>query len=337
MSAGYAVLDVVKAQEATWHDAGGTAANVAANLAYLGWSSAIVARIGSDAAGRIVRERLETANVDVTGLQLDDAVETPIVRHEVLATRHRYQFGCPICGRGAAVHRPLDQDHSVDLADVYFFDRPSRINLLLAERHKASGRRVVYEPSTRATLEAHGRACSVASIVKYSSQRGSQLEGRLPARSVGQMRIVTHGAEGCDVCFDDLIRHISAFDVSTIDAGGAGDWMTAGLIHRLCSPNVRWDAACIAEAIEWSQALAALSTLAPGARSMALAVPRRRLAERIRAIRLGKPIRIVFDSQALSDDVHCKGCGLEDAAAPVGHVRVTPAGRPALNAGQKTT
>jgi fructokinase len=313
LSGGYTVLDVVQVNGDLWHDAGGTAANVAANLAYLGWASAIVGRIGRDAAGTVVGASLKASNVGTTDLSLDPVVTTPIVRHEIRAGAHRYRFGCHVCGRGSAVHRPLREiphAHDVTLADVFFFDRPSAVNIAIAERHQQAGACVVYEPSTRATPTAHSRACSPATIIKYSAQRQVHLDGRLPARVDGQLWVLTEGSSGSTIEFNGVRRTLKPPAVDAIDGGGAGDWMTAGLIHRLCRSHGSWDRQSLIDGVEWAQALAALSTTVPGARSLARSVPRLRLADRVRSTRRHVKTTLAFSPPALDRASRCPGCGL---------------------------
>lgn len=312
-SSGYVVLDVVQANGDLWHEAGGTAANVAGNLAYLGWESGLLGRIGRDHAGRVVSARLQEANVDVSHLWLDPDTTTPIVRHEVLSGSHRYRFGCRSCGRGNAIFRPLPASYRLDEAPpaaVFFFDRPSVANVSIAESFSRAGALVVYEPSTRATLDRHSRACNAACVVKYSEERALHLRGRLPSRSDGQLWIITRGSEGTTVLLDDINMEIRAPSVSPIDAGGAGDWMTAGLIHRLAGRFSGADKRSLVDAVEWSQALAAISTTVPGARSLAKAIPRHRLADRVRSTRRGVQSRLDFTPAELRGRQRCSGCGL---------------------------
>lgn len=67
---GYTVLDVVVTPGGRWNSAGGTAGNVAASMAHLGWTSSLVARIGRDAAGRAVQRRLLRVGVSTRALIL---------------------------------------------------------------------------------------------------------------------------------------------------------------------------------------------------------------------------------------------------------------------------
>jgi fructokinase len=306
---GYVVLDVVCTASTTWHQAGGTAANVAANLAYLGRSAGLVARIGADAAGRAVYDHLAAAGVDTSWLDLDADVTTPIVIHEVTPPKHRYRFGCPNCGRGSAIYRPAAAVPPV-AADVFFFDRPSRVNLELAETHRRHGAVVVYEPSTRATINAHQSACAAATIVKFSSQRADQITARLPRRVAGQVWIETHGADGADVVTSARRTRVPSPEVPSIDDGGAGDWMTAGIIYQLSARAQGVTEDDVVIAVEWSSALAALSTTVAGARTLAEAVPRHRLADRLRAVKAGRQVRLSVDTGEDRGRGMCICCGL---------------------------
>ena len=54
---GYVVLDLVRTNEGVRRTAGGTAANVASILSFLGWKTSVFGRIGQDEAGKLVKDR----------------------------------------------------------------------------------------------------------------------------------------------------------------------------------------------------------------------------------------------------------------------------------------
>jgi fructokinase len=153
-ASGFVALDVVRRDKGVWMRAGGTAGNIAANLAYFGWKASIAGLIGRDEAGRIVSRDLSDAGVDSADLYQHGEVGTPLVLHEVNAKSHRFKFGCSVCGRPYYRYRPLAPPKvskllsSERLADVFFFDRPGAAALALAEAHAKASRLVVYEPSS---------------------------------------------------------------------------------------------------------------------------------------------------------------------------------------------
>ena len=98
LASGFVALDVVRSGQGVWMSAGGTAGNVAANLAYFGWKARIVGLIGGDDVGRIVSRDLSNGGVDISALYQHDEIGTPLVLHEIDGKSHRFKFGCSVCG-----------------------------------------------------------------------------------------------------------------------------------------------------------------------------------------------------------------------------------------------
>jgi fructokinase len=310
--------------------AGGTAGNVAANLAYFGWKARIAGLIGRDEAGRIVSRDLSGAGVDISDLYQHDEVGTPFVLHEVNEKSHRFKFGCSICGRPHHRYRPLSMTKVSKLlscerlADVFFFDRPGAAALALAEAHAKAGRLVVYEPSSSGNAGAHMRAVACADVIKYSEEQAAKFEKYFPEFPPShQLRIVTRGDRG--VLFrlgPEAWRKQPAHSVSAIDAGGAGDWMTAALLDGL-GQHRPWQAAEVEEAVCWAQGVAAMNCLVPGARLLASILESRVLRQQVKAL-LSKGAPKVFEHKLRGirrTSRRCEACRLPLIASREASIR----------------
>lgn len=268
---GYIALDLVSYNGGLAQRAGGTAGNVAANLAFLGWRSTVVGNIGNDAAGRRLVTNLNEVGVTTTGLRRAKT-GTPVVLHEVLSSGHRFSFKCPACGRRFPRFHPLTKDQAQETLettkapDVFFFDRASASTALLAEGFRKQGSLVIFEPSRPGrTVE---RCVQAAHVVKYSSDRANTI-GNVLGGAVAGLRIVTEGSRGVQAYFRGKSFHVPGFSVAVVDAGGAGDWTTAGFLWSLPGLDVEnWTIEGLTEALEHGQALAAVSCTYPGARAV---------------------------------------------------------------------
>ena len=118
------------------------------------------------------------------------------------------------------------------LADVFFFDRPGAAALALAKAHAKAGRLVVYEPSTTGNAGAHMQAAACADVIKFSEEQAAKFEKYFPEDPPNhQLRIVTRGDKGARFRLGPgAWREQPAHNISVVDAGGAGDWMTAALL-----------------------------------------------------------------------------------------------------------
>lgn len=273
VAAGYTPLDIVVYNDRVWHAAGGTAGNVAAISSFLGARAAIVADVGDDLAGQRVRRDLQKVNVDVSQLRLNPRIRTPRLVHRITARGHRFEFRCPTCQRSFPTSRPLTISRAGEVAgalrapDVCFVDRLNPGTLLLAERLHERGSAVVFEPSRPARTDLERRILSIASLVKYAHDRRPDLAHTDAER--GQIWVETRGAAGARYRIGTTKWHSSpGFPYPVIDAGGAGDWTTAGLIHTL-DLSARATLPRVGDALRWAQALAAVSCGAPGARGLA--------------------------------------------------------------------
>jgi fructokinase len=273
LSLGYVPLDIVKYKRSYWHAAGGTAGNVAAILGFLGWTSHVAAEIGDDLAGGRLRKDLQRSNVSVEFLRVNRGVSTPRLVHSIGTDGHRYTFTCPSCGLHFPMSRPLRLDlaakilEKIEKPDIVFIDRINSATLLLVESYKRRGSRIVYEPSRPSNPRHLSRILEAADLVKCADDRDIGFDPD-EVKIRGQIQIVTSGSKGAKYRVCGGAWHFSAaFQFPVIDAGGAGDWTTSGLVHALPSVG-RWSLGAVGDALRWGQALAAASCGAPGARGL---------------------------------------------------------------------
>lgn len=291
LSMGYVALDIIQHEGVLAHRAGGTAANVASKLAFLGWKSQIVATAGKDAPGRLVRRDLERAGVGTRQLLLRDDAGTPVVIHEVTASGPRYRFTCPHCGRRSPRHRPPPSGRAYlngSSPDVFFFDRSSAAALAVAEKVRERGGIIVFEPSTRGRAAAFARALALAHIVKSSSDRTEEFSDRLTTTPApGQVRIVTEGPDGLRWRVGDGPWNSQpAFRATVVDSAGCGDWVTAAMLSALGGRGLNDEA--LTDALGLGQAFAALNAAFVGANGLETAVaPERALQLANRVIDTG--------------------------------------------------
>jgi sugar/nucleoside kinase (ribokinase family) len=293
--AGYMPLDVIVTDDGTvCHRAGGTAANVAAILAYLGFQALLAGQAGDDYGGDILAADLAAAGVDTTHIHRSGGMQTPRLIHSVRSDGHSFSYRCPACQRALPRSRPLTIDQAricievTPRTDAYFFDRANAATLLLAEHYAHAGATIVFEPSVPANAEYLRRAAAVAHVIKHSDDRsvgGLDDIGVRPRD--GQLRIVTHGDAGLELRNGtELPRCFPAARASARDAGGAGDWTTAGLIAVAVTTG-SMGSGRIDDAIRFGQALAALSCTAIGARGLMTLTRRTVLGHAKRVMRDG--------------------------------------------------
>lgn len=299
LAVGYVAVDVIRHGNLIRQRLGGTAANVAANVAYLGWQAALLGRIGADAPGRRVRFELGKCGVDSRGLRLDSNLETPVLIHEVAPPEHRFVFRCPRCGRTSPRYAPLDTDSLraaapeavLDKVDIVFADRISASSVDLFERAEHSLK--VLEPSAKGTASAAARAVGTADILKWSHELRGRLHPVTFEPRAAQLQIESLGAGGVRFRIGDgKWTVVDATCVDPVDTGGAGDWLTAAFLDAL--PAFDMQALShndIRHALANAQGVAALSCLYVGARSLSglsIGTMRRSVA----ALQAGTPVSV---------------------------------------------
>lgn len=317
--AGYMPLDIIcTTTETIRYAAGGTAANVAAILAFHGWHSVLAGVVGDDRAGDEIICDLSGVGVDTTQLRRHPGAATCRIVHEIRPDAHVFRYRCRECGNRFPRSRPLTLEHADMCAeahpspDVYFFDRANAATVHLAERYAAAGSVVVFEPSIPANAELLARAVGAAHVVKHSDDRtvGGLKELHVRTRAA-QVRIVTHGAEGLEVRYGSKhSRRLPALATLAVDTGGAGDWTTAGLLQVAISRR-QLVPELVEDALRYGQALAAVNCATPGARGLmhlTRATAARRAAAVLRDGGLTSRPRLPPAPRPLVRSGMCSGC-----------------------------
>jgi sugar/nucleoside kinase (ribokinase family) len=296
ISAGYMPLDIITPPSGpVARQAGGTAANLAAVLAFFGWEAILAGQIGRDAAGAEFIRDIRRVGVATDQIHRFEGGSTPRLIHSIELGVHTYSYSCPKCSSRFPRSRPLTIEQAQQCinkyprAGVFFFDRANAGTLLLAEHYQAHGALVVFEPSVPANAETLSRAVAVSHVIKHSDDRAvGGVDSLAMERPKGQIRIVTHGAGGLELQVDDAraTRRLPAFSSPTLDAGGAGDWTTAGFLIKAAARGGGGggvDLSAVDDALRFGQALAALNCATPGARGL-MRLSRRTVLRRAKAV-----------------------------------------------------
>lgn len=278
--------------------AGGTCGNVLTILAFLGWESYPIARIGADPAGVQLRRDLERCGVNVTLLDIDQQAQTPIIvqqnrRGANGVISHRFIWQCPSCKEYLPTFRPPTLKkasgllQTINRQDLFFFDRVAPSTVALAEASYARGSLVFFEPSKVGSDRLFQRALRSAHIVKYARDRIPTKRGL----SVGHaLEIQTLGKDGLRYKLPGGRWTFSPASVPVRpirDSSGAGDWTTAGIVEVLTrfSKNISmFSSRSVLEAVRYGQALAAINCEYDGARGAMYELSARQINSRVQRL-----------------------------------------------------
>ncbi|MBY0231803.1 MAG: carbohydrate kinase family protein [Gemmataceae bacterium] len=268
--------------------AGGTCGNVMAILAWLGWRALPAITLGMDDPGMAIRSDLERFGVDCSHIE-QTISPTPVISRPT--DSNGLPFFSSRCGCGAehpSEAQPpsmlLSPEMAASTCRAFFFDQDSEVGLSLALRCREQGALVVWEPSYAGPEVDWGGCLRVAHVLKYSR---AQLPGLHERVTIGPRLVIeTDGAEGLRYRLDGVWHDSPAFPAPVVrDAGGAGDWTTAGFIAHFAG----WDT--VGDALRRGQAMAAWSVAFDGARGGMYAATREEFDRETAAILAGE----VFD------------------------------------------
>lgn len=306
---GFIVLDVIRNAVGTTATekrfAGGSCGNILTILAYFGWTANAVGRIGDDHPGSELLADLEKWGVRTELLRVEPGRGTPVIVQENYLDsrgrpRHRFSRACPVCGASLPAYRPLLTSEAATIAtklpshSVFYFDRVAPGTLELAQKSRASGALVVFEPSGIKDERLFAECLKTAHVVKYANDRIKDIHN-VVEKAMVPIEIETLGAKGLRLRVRSNGRvgawkELPAFTApELLDAAGAGDWCTAGLLHGLMTngasvEKVVKDASAVVVATRQGQALAALNCGFEGARGLMYAADSRRVLDLAGAI-----------------------------------------------------
>lgn len=258
---------------------GGAPANVAVGLSRLRTPAVFAGVVADDAFGPWLRDRLAAEGVDTRLVRMRPATQTRLAvvlgptgartfsfyGHPAADTLLEPEDIAPEAVAGAA---------ALYLGALPLTADPSRSAALhVVDLAVAAGVPICFDPNPRpqfldagdAALDACLRIARVATVLKFSAH-DLDLLGQTPgdlARLApnARLRVLTHGADGCDYWTPDAAGHQPAFPVTAIDETGAGDAFTAALIARGVASGFRYTA----DDLAFAAATGALTTTRHGA------------------------------------------------------------------------
>lgn len=268
--------------------AGGSCGNVMSILAFLGWNSYPVARLGRDSRSEQVMADLRRFNVHTDFVVRKSTGTTPIIIVRIREQENgeftrRFEWKHPSSGEWLPRYRPFPKTMAMEVSDqlpsakIFYFDRAEPSSLLLAKAMQKQGAVVFFEPSSTHNLNLFSECLAVSDIVKYSSDRlpnppqNPQCKSpRLEIQTLGELGLRFRLKMGTDT--PGPWRHLEAYKVKeSVDSTGCGDWCSAGLINQLCQNGrdefFKLGENTVENALQFGQALAAINCKYMGARA----------------------------------------------------------------------
>ena len=329
--AGFVAMDVVDDDGDRFAAVGGSCGNVMAILAWLGWATRPIARLGDDETGAFIREELAELGVDLAYLSKEEGVRSPVVLQRFTEARdgtrtHRFSLTCPGCGRWLPCHRPITLTQTRPLAcnddgpDAFYLDRVSPASLRLAVEARARGALVVFEPSSVEDGAKFQRAVDACHVLKYSQERLGHVPD-LPYAAAPALVVETWAASGLRYRWGGRWIRLEAFTVEhVVDAAGSGDWCSAVLIHQLGQRGAAGFLGSrhemIKRTLEGGQAAAAVNCAFLGARGAMQALALKELNARLAVLDREAVERRSFEDRGVQKRVgpalhYCGECDAE--------------------------
>ena len=308
---GFVAADIVEGSAEEFVAAGGSCGNVMAILAWFGWKSVPVARMGMDWAAGIVRKDFENGGVDDQFLSEERSIQTPIVIQRFAEDSsgkrvHRFSLACPECGRWLPRYRAstLIQANGVTTSGLVpktlYMDRTSPAALRVAAWAKEKGALIVFEPSSIGDERQFQRAVDLCHILKFSHDRLGHVRDLQEAHRP-KIIIDTRAEEGLRFRWRGYWSELPAFDTPRfVDSAGAGDWTSAGLIHQIGREAAEGLGTLqkprLLAALRFGQALAAINCGYEGGRGAMMAMTRAQFAKRLMTLAAKRP-ELVADTE----------------------------------------
>ncbi len=235
---------------------GGAVANVLAAAAKLGSQTAFIGKVGNDMQGMFLKETLETAGIDTTGLVVDDNFFTTMAFVSLNDNGERsFAFarkpGADTQLTSAEVQLEIIENTRIfHCGSLSLTDNPAREATLFALRQaKKAGVIVSYDPNYRAMLwkspahaQTHMRSVlDYVDMIKISDEETELLtDEKTPEKAALALVqrgiplvMVTLGAEGVLVANREGCTHVPGFKAEAVDTTGAGDAFLGGFLHAL--------------------------------------------------------------------------------------------------------
>ncbi|MFH9268527.1 carbohydrate kinase [Streptomyces sp. NPDC017546] len=245
---GECVADIVRQPgEADRVHPGGSPANVAYGLARLGHDTTLLTQLGPDAHGRLIRDHLAAAGVEVrtdgaTGPTPSAAVTLDDRGHATYAFEVGWALGPVVLDR---VPRHV---HTGSIAAVV---EPGAATVLAAVESLRAGATVSYDPNVRPELMGERtrardrveRCVALSDVVKasdedlrwlYPDEEPEQVAERWLAAGPALV-LVTRGGAGAFALFTGGRAVAEALPVDVVDTVGAGDAFMSGTLHALAA------------------------------------------------------------------------------------------------------
>ncbi|MCX4868998.1 carbohydrate kinase [Streptomyces sp. NBC_00257] len=224
---------------------GGSPANVAYGLARLGHGTTLLTQLGPDANGRLIRDHLAGAGVEV---RTDDATAaTPSAAVTLDADgRAAYTFEIAWALGPFSLDRPPRHVHTGSIAAVM---EPGAATVLGAVESLRTAATVSYDPNVRPELMGDHdsavrrveRCVALSDVVKASDEDLEWLyPGQDPERVAERwltagpaLVLVTRGGDGALAVLPGGRVTVDALPTEVVDTVGAGDAFMSGTLHAL--------------------------------------------------------------------------------------------------------
>ncbi|MCE5369376.1 aminoimidazole riboside kinase [Klebsiella oxytoca] len=283
---GDAVVDLLPLADMQFRAcAGGAPFNVAIGTARLKCRTGFIGRVGDDDFGHFLRNTLEDSGVSTQCIQMDKHHHTSTV---LVSLKDQGERGFTFLTNPSADQfltqdvLPAFSDDILHFCSLALVGADCRTTLTKALQQVTDhGGLVSFDVNLRDQMWSDkeemfatvSQFSEKADILKLSEEEWYWLIGThdytaaLEALKThpARLKVVTFGARGSLVLWQDMVIHFRGFNVKSIDTTGAGDAFTAGLLASIAHKGLPMNFPELQLAITQASATGALSTTQKGA------------------------------------------------------------------------